>query len=249
MDTTLLQKIGLNNGQAKAYLALTQYGSMPANELSQKINESRTNTYKILETLEQIDLVTKADQNKKLHFKANNPTKLEDLALKKRNQVLKHEQEIKNAMPALLNFFYTYSEQPGVRFFQGKDGLKHIFDDMLRTRQDIYLVRSTHDVSFYDNNFYKEFQKKRAKLGIKTHALTPDVSSANHDPEKDKSNLFERTWMPKNDYTGASEWNVYGSKLAIISYGEEGIGMIIESPIVADSFRQLFGIMKSAYCD
>jgi hypothetical protein len=37
---------------------------------------------------------------------------------------------------------------------------------------------------------------------------------------------------------------VYGDKLAILSYGHEAIGMIIESPQIAEGFRQLLDLAE-----
>lgn len=236
----MLVSLGLNDAQAKAYLTLTQYGSLTPPELAVKIKESRSNTYKVLDKLAELRLVHKVDAAKKLVYRASNPSSLEALSKKQRDLALAREDQVRQAMPKLLTFFYTYSEQPGVRFFTGSEGIKHIFNDMLRTRQDIYLVRSPADVSFYDEHYFERFRRQRAKLGIKTYAITPDLANANHNPVIDEANLFQRTWIGKEDYTSSVEWNAYGNKLAIISYGEEAIGMIIDSPQIAASFKQLF---------
>lgn len=246
MNTETLIDLGLTASQAKAYLNLMQFGLLTPPLLANKIKETRSNTYKILERLEELGLATKDKTSSKLAYRATNPIALEALAQEQRNAALEREQQVKQALPKLLSFFYTYSEQPGVRFFQGKEGIQEIFNDMLRTRQTIYLVRSPADVSFYDESFFQQFKRKRAKLGIETHAITPDVASANHDPTIDADNLFIRTWIGADQYDSSVEWNTYGDKLAIISYGEEAIGMIIESPQIAASFRQLFSLLRMA---
>ncbi len=246
MNIDTLTDLGLTESQAKAYLLLVQEGSIAPPELATKTKQTRTNAYKVLERLAELKLATKQEASNKITFRAANPIALEELARKRRNEVLDEEKRVRLAMPALLNYFYTYSEQPGIRFFQGKYGIKEIFDDMLRTRKTIYLIRSVHDVKFYDKEFFQEFIKKKVRLGIKTVGLTPDLPQANHNPAIDTTNNFSRTWMPTDAYTGAAEWYVYGNKLAILSYGEEAIGMIIESPQIADSFRQLFCLLQSS---
>src|SRR3989344_4034564 len=135
MNSSTLTALGLNKSQAKAYMALVQFGSLTPPELSEKINESRTNSYKILERLSELSLAKRNDSQKKITYSANNPVTLESLATQRRDEVLEHEKQVKSAMPTLLNFFYTYSEQPGIRFFQGEEGIKQILDDMLRTHQ------------------------------------------------------------------------------------------------------------------
>jgi sugar-specific transcriptional regulator TrmB len=246
MDQTTLINIGLTPGQAKAYLVLVQSGTISPPALAVKTNETRSNAYKILERLAEIGLATKVTDSAKTQYRSANPIALEALAKKHRDEALNQEKRIKDALPTLLSYFYTYSEQPGVRFFQGKDGILQIFDDMLRTRQDIYLVRSPADDKFFDREFFNSFRAKRAKLGIQTFAVTPDVKDMPRDYAIDTRNMFFRTVIPETAYTASVEWDVYGDKLAIISYGQEAIGMIIESPQIAESFRQLFSLVKSA---
>jgi sugar-specific transcriptional regulator TrmB len=247
MDQETLIRIGLTPSQAKAYLVLVQDGSITPPQLALKTKETRTNAYKILERLAELQLAVKDDASSKSRYRVGNPIALEVLATKQRNEALKHEKRVKDALPLLLSYFYTYSEQPGVRFFQGQDGISQIFDDMLRTRKDVYLIRSLADDRFFDITFFDSFRAKRAKLGIRTFAITPEKSkSPDKDPAIDAKNKFSRSVIPQSMYSASVEWDVYGDKLAIISYGEEAIGMIIESPQIAEGFRQLFKLAQPA---
>jgi len=243
MDIKLLTDIGLNKTQAKAYIALVKQGSLTPPALAKLINETRTNAYTVLDKLTELGLAKKSERDKKLVYKVENPVALEKLVIANRHEALEREKKIKNAMPTLLNYFYTYSEQPGVRFFQGKEGIEDIYKDQLHTGKTIRVIRSWKDRDFFGKGVYSIWRKRPAKHGIPTIMLSPDVPDANNDPELDKKLLFSRTWMNKNDYTAPVEWDIYGDKVSIISFGEEAIGMIIESPQIADSMRQLFAIM------
>jgi sugar-specific transcriptional regulator TrmB len=247
MNTDLLVSIGLTESQAKAYLTLVQHGKLTPPVLAAKISETRTNTYKILERLAEMQLVAKDPHENKTTYRIQSPLALEALAREHRNQALAKEKRIKDSLPTLLSYFYTYAEQPGVRFFQGKEEIKEIFNDMLRTRKDVYLLRSPADVTFYDEMFFADFRKKRTKLGIKTHALTPNVASAVHNEDVDHINNFTRSWIPADAYTASVEWDIYGDKVALISYGKEAIGLIIESPQIAESFKQVFRLASMSH--
>jgi sugar-specific transcriptional regulator TrmB len=246
MDVQLLKDIGLTIAQARAYQALIKRGASGAPVIAEDIGESRSNTYKLLDKLCELGLATKDANRTKVHYFPTSPNALEQFIQKQSAEVQLRERKLKAQMPSMLDFFFAHSEQPAIRFFQGKEGIQQIFGDMLKTGQDIYLVRSPADVTFYDEAFFAMFRKKRAKLGIKTYALTPDVPSAVHDPEMDKRNLFARTWVAPDAYTGNVEWNIYGNKVALLSYGEEAMGMIIESPQIAESFRQVFQLACKA---
>lgn len=244
MNEELLTNIGLNQTQAKAYLALVRHGSLTPPELAKKTGETRTNAYTVLDRLVELGLAKKDESKKKLVYRVENPVALEKLVKKHRDDALAREKLVKDSMPALLNFFYTYSEQPGVRFFQGTQGIKDIYNDMLRTRQDIYLVRSLHDQDTMTNEFYDDFRTRRAKLGIRTYMLSPTGSPKEVRPLDDAAYKLIRINLPKDSYTSPVEVDIYGDKVAMISFGEEVMGTIIESPQIAEAMRQIFVLAK-----
>jgi sugar-specific transcriptional regulator TrmB len=245
MDVQLLEDIGLTKPQAEAYTTLITLGKSSAPELAQKIDESRSNTYKLLDRLVELGMVTKDASGSKVLYFPNSPANLEQFVQRQAAQIQTRERKLGAAMPDLLNFFFAHSAQPSIRYFQGKQGIEQIFSDMLKTGESIYLLRSPKDVSFYDEEFFALFRKKRAKLGIKTYALTPDISSAVHDIELDHKNQFIRTWLRQDEYTAHVEWDVYGNKVALINYAEEAMGIIIENAQVAESFRQVFMLLHT----
>jgi sugar-specific transcriptional regulator TrmB len=246
MDVQLLEDIGLTKAQSLAYQALVEHGGSTAPAIAQITNESRSNAYKLLDRLCDLGLATKDESGTKVHYFPTSPTALEQFIQKQTAEVQLRERKLNAALPSMLDFFFTHSEQPAIRFFQGEEGIKKIFRDMLATGQNIYLLRTPADIHFYDEAFFAEFRKRRARLGIKTSALTPDVASAIHNIDVDKQNNFYRTWIDPESYTANVEWDIYGSKVALISYGEEAMGIIIESPQIAESFRQVFQLACNA---
>lgn len=246
MDVQLLEDAGLTHTQARTYKALIQNGPCTAPRIAPQVDESRSNTYKVLDKLCALGLASKERQGKKSYYIAASPSALETLAQQRAARVDSQQRKLKAALPDLLQFFFAHSEQPSIRFFQGKEGIQHIFADMLQTGQDIYLLRSPEDVNFYDEAFFAGFRKRRALLGITTYALTPNVPSAVHDPQLDFKNKFIRTWLLPEAYTASVEWDIYGSKVALISYGKEAMGIIIESAQIAESMRQMFRLAQAA---
>jgi sugar-specific transcriptional regulator TrmB len=245
MDTALLEQAGLNTTQAKAYIALITSGSLTPPQLSDKIQITRTNAYEVLKQLSELELALNTGTGAKLTYRPNNPASLEKLMERRRHQIMADENRLHSLMPQLMTYFYTYSEQPGVRFYQGKEGIIKVYEDILRTRQTTYFLRTTADDKFMGIEFYNRFKLERAKLGIETVALTPDVPGVNHDPAVDEANLVRRTWLNPARYTAPVEWDIYGNKVAIISFGQEAMATIIESPQIADAMRQMFELMQA----
>ncbi len=242
----LLANLGLTEAQSRVYSGLLHHGPQTPPALAKLIGDSRTNTYNILEKLIELQIVTKEDVNKKLVFSCAPPTALENLARSRREAALRQEQTLHATMPELLTTYFRSHEQPGVRFFHGKAELTDIYDDQIATGEPIYIIRPDYNMDIYDFDFMSEIRHKARRAGIPRYAITPDRDMAPKNyRQSDPYMLLDRTWLPAGDYTAPVEWNAYGNKLAVMSYGNEAIGMIIESPQIAEAFRQLYRIMEA----
>jgi sugar-specific transcriptional regulator TrmB len=246
MNETTLINLGLSESQAKTYLALIKGGLMTPPELAEATEESRTNAYTILERLEEMGLVKRGAKGKKLAYEAENPIALEYLMEKRRKEVHQAEQQVKASMPALLNYFYTYQNRPGVRYFEGEEGILDMYRDQLRTAKDVYFIRSDGDKNLLGPKLY-QFIEKRHELGLVVHGIEPaEEDVMQYAQENDQRLGREMAWLPRSAYNEPVNIYTYGDKTAIISYAEETIGVLIESPQIAAAFRQLHGIVKIA---
>ena len=247
-DTTILRKAGLTESQAKGYLALIEYGTLSPAELAEKTNESRTNGYMICEKLESLGLASKKD-SKKVIYTPNHPSALETLAERRRKVLMRNEQEVKQGLSPLIDLYYTLREQPGARTLQGIEGIKEVFTDVLRTREDVYFIRTPMDVTTLSDEFFQQHQKDRAALDIHTYALTPmsEYAARGIRSGSDEEHLMHRTIFPENTYTEPVEIQIYGDKLAFIAYGETQMATIITSPPIAAAMRQLHQMISKSY--
>ncbi len=255
MDTpsdtlAILKKAGLTDSQAKGYLALIQHGALSPAELAEKTDESRTNGYMICEKLEQLGLATKkesAGQRKKVIYTPAHPSALEALAERRRKAIQRAETEVKQGIDPLISMFYAATEMPGARTLQGVDGIKEVYNDTLRSQHDIYLLRTTSDTPDLGEDYLDRYRKKRAQAGITTYALTPDTPTARRHASSgaDEAMLFHRTFLPDGAYTAPVEVDVYGNKVAFISFGETQMATIIESPAIAEAMRQIMQLLQN----
>ncbi len=243
MSEEQLQQLGLSHSQAKAYMLLVEEGKLTPAQLMAKTEESRTNAYMVLDKLVQLGLAYKDEVSKKLVYRANSPVGLQKLAERQRAIAFATEAKIREAMPELLKFFHQHRSQPGVRFLQGKEGLKEVYQDHLRAGGDIAIFRTPADENYYGDDLDK-YMEERAKDGIKADLISPHSASMEHYHKQNPQLNREVTWLPPEAYTAPVEISVYNSRVAITSFGEEAVAMLIESPQVADAIRQIFAIAK-----
>ncbi len=246
MNTDLLQQVGLTPSQAKAYIALVKNGELTAPELALKIGEARTNCYMVLDKLVGLGLAQKATTTKKLTYFPTNPTNLERLIEEKRRTIMSTEKQVRDSMPQLLSYFYTYQHQPGVRFFQGKAGIAKMYEDQRRTGKEIFFIRSNADFNVLGKDLYDHVEA-RAKLGIKSHGIEPaEPDNIEFGRQNDARLKRDMLWAPPEAFDAPVNIYIYGNKTALISYGEEVVGTIIESAQIAEGMKQLFGLARRA---
>jgi len=241
-----IRKAGLSESQAKCYLALIEHGQLSPTDMALHTSESRTNSYMICEKLELLGLIIRKEGKKLIYIPAH-PSTLETLAEKRRKIMVRNEHEVKQNISPLIDLFYASTETPGTRTLQGIDGIKEVYRDTLRTKQDLYLLRSDHDTPVMGMDFFDEYKAKRADKGIRTFALTPDSLEVVHNQARDEELLITRTILPKGYYTGAAEIDVYGSKVAFISFGDTQMATIIDSPPIAEAMRQVLRLLMSLH--
>ncbi len=240
-----LSAAGLTPTESSCYSALLEKEDWKPSELAKYVNLTRTNCYKILDRLVERNLAERFDKHKVLHYRGRNPAHLLQLAREERLSREKSEKELEINAQDLINKYFQVHEQAGIRYFQGKDELKDIYLDQVKSNKPIYIIRPNYNMDIYDFGFMSEIRHMARKAGIQRYAITPDRPKAPKNyRESDPFMLLERTWLPAGDYKSPVEWNAYGDKVAIMSFGNEAIGMIIESPQIAESVRELYRLLE-----
>jgi sugar-specific transcriptional regulator TrmB len=250
MNEEILHQAGLTYAEVAVYTILVKNSPCTPPKLADLAKESRTNTYKLLETLEEKGIVSRDETQKKLRYWANNPSNLLGLLKAQRAEVEATEKRFQNFLPAMIDEYFKHSEQPSIRYFHGKGGVKEVYEDQLKTREPITLIHSGAVVQSFGVEEMHSIRNKFPARGIARHVFYPDIKpSINVDEEtisiqeSDKIMNVTRTWLQEGDLNEPVEWAVYGNKLSIISLGSEFIGMIIESPQITASFKEILDLL------
>lgn len=250
MNEEILQEAGLTKAEAQIYVILVKNSPCPPPKLADLAGESRTNTYKLLDSLEEKGLVSRDESQKKLRYWANNPSNLLENLKKQRAEVEAAEKRYQDSLPSMIDEYFKYSEQPSIRYFHGKDGVKEVYADQLSTSAPVTFIYSPDVVKSFGASEMHAIRNQFPKRGIDRHVFFPDVDPRIGPDEKtipidqsDEIMRTTRTWLNEGDLNAPVEWAVYGNKLSIISLGTEFIGMVIESPQITASFRELLDLL------
>jgi sugar-specific transcriptional regulator TrmB len=240
-----LSAAGLTPTEAKCYTAILERKAWKPAELAKYVNETRTNCYKILDKLVDYGLAKRFDQNKKLHYSAMNPARLLELSRLQHEAHEAAEEELELNTRNLAQKYYKANEQPGVRYFQGESEITQIFNEIAKAKEEVVFVHTLAGVDFYGLDVMHNLRMLAPKAGVHRRGLTPDEERATIDyKDTDALVLLKRTWLKESDYNAPVEWGAFDDKLYLISYGQEALGLIIENPQIAASFKQLFALIE-----
>lgn len=237
-----LSGVGLSNDEVRVYQSILALGQRPASVIAQKAGLKRSHTYNILGGLKQKGIVQEVIRNSVRHFSCSPPKSLiakmescvQDLQHKKRR--------LEDIVPILENMTTPLSKQPKVRFYQGKDGVHEIFEDILNHPSgDMHSVvdfrYSWSTVDQETHEWVKAFIARREERNIWWRAIA--VKSDISDRELSwRSSRKREVKMLEGPEIGA-EINIYGSKVALTSTYHEMIGVVIDDKPIADTLRSV----------
>jgi sugar-specific transcriptional regulator TrmB len=234
-----LRDFGLTDKEIKVYLALLKLGTAKIQEISEKAETYRTYTYDLIKSLKEKGLVSYVIKSGVQYYEVSEPDKLINLLREK-------ERKIEKILPSLKEIYQSSSEKPEVEVFEGKQGIKTIFDDMIKTKKEIWVYGSTkRQLSLLEFSF-PNFIQRRIKEKIKTRVLTEKSSETLSIKKRNKRELRQTKFFIE-DLDLPNVINIYGDKVAILDFKEGPLGIVIKSESFSNTQRIIFEILwKSA---
>lgn len=227
-----LINIGLNEKEARVYLACLELGSCVVSEIAKKAKINRVTTYDILEKLIKKGFISFFTKHKIKYFNATNP----DFIFEETKQKI---DTFQNALPDLRRL-HGITPHPRIRYFEGPAGIKAIYADTLTAKSEILNYANSREIREFWPNYDQEYVAKRAKKNIHLRGIAPLNKEGITAQEKDHQYHRELRLVPEDKYDFSNEINIYDDKFSIISFSEGLIGMIIESKEIADTQRAIF---------
>ncbi|HSX25125.1 MAG TPA: helix-turn-helix domain-containing protein [Candidatus Andersenbacteria bacterium] len=240
-----LMNLGLKDKEASVYLSCLELGPSPAQIIAKKAGVVRATTYVILEELMAMGLVTKYKEGKKTMFSAEAPRQLLRL-LEKQEEVIREKQnDLEQILPELQMLTKAAGDKPSVRYFEGKEGLRAIRQEMVMYGHpgDIFynFTPADHLTSVFPDDEDTHFPQRVAKqVFAKTLFTTHSESLKLHWLSKEHSKLTERRFVSPDKFPVSAGMTIYRDRIAIGSYTGKLFGVVIESEQMANMMRALF---------
>lgn len=238
-----LEVIGLSKIEVDAYLALLKTaGAQPASILANRMGINRTTAYKALLNISKLGLATKTMKHGIICFFAEDPEDtLKALIHEKQETLQEVNASILEALPSLIVGEEGSPHLPKIRYYEGIEGIKQIYEAVLKEGADVYRYGDITKIYSTLGEFTEDYIKRRNKMGITTHAIMPYHKRSEELYKKDKEELRKALYIPHDLFPIEGEVRIFGNKVAIMSLKKDSpIAVIIESEIVARMFKSIF---------
>jgi len=242
-----LKNLDLSEKEAIVYLASLGLGLSTIQEIARKSQISRSTTYEVIESLMKKGLMFALSKGKRKYFSAEGPERLMTLIDIKERALEKRKKELKAILPELKELTRLSRERPRVRFYDGKQGIREIQKDILRTKN----LGSIEEFVPLDDA-YQLFpaHPRDHRHGMGKRINVPEkliYTSKKGEILPQKRGPIETLFIPIEKFPFHTEITIYAHKVALVSFGRKLTGVILESEDIANTLRCMFNLLWKAF--
>jgi sugar-specific transcriptional regulator TrmB len=233
----VLQSIGLNGKRADIYLACLELGKATAYLISRKTNIKKPTVYDIVNDLMQEGVLYKTIKNKVTYYYPNDPLILI-------NKTKEKTRQIESIMPFLQNLYNSSSVKPLIRYFEGKEGIKEIYEDTLRTLKKGEIIYSFmgEGMTDYLPKYTRGYVDRRVEKGIVLKGIYSQRPELQEYLKNNEKELRVVKLLAQDKFPFPHEIDIYKNKVAIYIYGNEMFGTLIESKELYIAMKIIFDL-------
>lgn len=233
-----LVSTGLSPKEVGVYIALLELGKGTVSQIARKAGINRTTGYDILDNLVNIGVISISGKEPKQEYVAESPEALKTFIAREIENKKDALKEVEKIVPELTTM-HNKTARPRVFFYEGKEGLKQVYEDTLTSHEPIRAYASVDDVHATLPNYFPDYYKRRAKKNIPIRAIFTDNPEGRALSKYDVEEKRESVFIPESIYGFHPEINIYDNKIMIASWREQ-LGIIIESEEIADAMKKIY---------
>jgi len=222
----IIEEIGLNEHEAKIYLALLKHGQCVISDISKHSSIKRATVYQYIDGLTTRDIIRKTVRGKRIFYYPENPKKLLEILDQRRKSL--------NAIfPDLETLYLSTSSKPTVRFYEGKEGMRSVYRELTQTSKTLWSMFSA-DRYFqvFSEKDGQEFVENIYQNGGQLKDLVQHSKlGTQYVKEKWGGKLAISKLLPK-DFDFSVDLLIAGDNVAMISF-DNLVAVIIENKGIA----------------
>lgn len=238
----LLQEMGLSQKEGYIYQILLKLGQSPAKKIVVEAEMPRGTVYEILAQLANKKLIEQFQNDKNVTiFRVRHPFALKEYIEDKKVKISQTEVKLDSIFNDFINLYSQNQSRPGVKFYEGKEGVKKVLWDSLLA-DNVYTYADMKPVVTYINDINQEYVKAREKKGIKKKVILLDTPFT-RDYMKNYRLAPDDIKFIKNQDAPPFQtiMEIYDGKISYVTLSDKiMIGVIIEDRYIYEMHKYLF---------
>lgn len=236
--TNILTDIGLEEREARVYLATLELNQSTVLPIATKAGIKRTYTYDILESLQKKGLVAYVEQKGRRRYSAEDPAKLEEMLKTKL-------QSFRDVLPEIRTIYNRSTNKPKVRFYEGADAVKPLYEELAHTKEYASLASPDHFIDLLGDQYIHYLTKNIIKNGTRGRELFTHSYTEIFFENEYKKPLQEIRWLaPEIELD--TDLLLFPGKLILISYHGTVHAIVIEGSSIIDTHKVMFDLLWAA---
>jgi len=240
-----LINLGLSTAEAKIYTRLTELGQSSMTELAHSLQMNRVTTHFNVQNLIDKGLITHVKQGRSRELTAQSPDSLQYLIEQKDNHVKRLKEEFINTIPLMKKTMPLINKPErhfDVKFFQGKNGVKAIYREVLKSTELRSYVNISNIFEVFPENpqlFPEAVSRKHLKMW---EIIEDSLISRNYvktvDPKRYSYKFFPSDWN-----ISVFDYMIFDGKIAMITGKQEPKGILIVNDDMYKNAKALFEML------
>jgi sugar-specific transcriptional regulator TrmB len=233
-----LRIIGLSDKEADTYCACLELGRGTVTEISRKADIHRTTGYTILNSLVNKKLIRISGKEPKQEYVAESPDNILDILNQDLERLQKNIKATEQLVPEL-KLIHKTENRPQIKFYEGVEGLKEVYEDTLTSKEPIRAYAAYEDMHATLKDYFPSYYKRRAAKGIHARGIVPRTPASAERAKHNTEEAREIARIPPEVFGISPEIDIYDNKVMIASWREK-LGIIIESKEIAEAMKKIF---------
>ncbi len=235
-----LISFGLSEKEASVYYSALELGRATVTEISRKAGIHRTTGYSILNSLVAKGLVNISGKEPKQEYLAETPDIILERLREEQKKIEKNIEHAEKFLPTLRSI-QKIEDRPQIKFYEGIEGLKSVYEDTLTAKEQIVAYAAYEDMHATLKDYFPAYYKRRAAAGVTIKGIVPQSPMALERKKLNREESREFAMIPKDLFDISPEIDIYDNKVMIASWREK-LGIIIESKEIADAMKKIFAL-------
>jgi len=237
-----LEEIGLSDKEAKVYVSLLQVDHDSVLDLSKRTEVNRTTIYPVLESLAKKGLVSEIQIDKKVHYKAEPPERLETYVERRKLNFEEQSKRLKDIVPQLKSIQRESGERPVVKYFEGTNGIMSALQEFYLNYKEGGMNYMIYPRDLTEEIFKDEERKKFIEMR-KGKKITAKAIYTRKDGDLPEAIDSQRVRIDQEKYPINTDIQIYDDYVSISTLGGNLSSILIKNKDFAVTLKSLIDLV------